>query len=143
MRTSIGPVKALFVGSAPAAALGLLLGAAARPELGLEAPPPMEPAPAAYASFTAEPSPYAGQTPAYVYGTDWMIRRAAAAPPPEAEPEPIAETYLFAHYEAPEPQPQEVWAPPPTYPSIDGDILAGTEPAHPPPAAIEVASPEA
>jgi hypothetical protein len=133
-------VKALFLGSAPAAALGLLLGGAARPELALyEASPPMEPATATYASYAAEPPPFSGQVPNYALGSDWARRRSAALSPSETEPP--AETYVFAQYEYVEPPPIDDWEPASAYPSLDGDILAGTERAPPP--TIEVVSPAA
>lgn len=135
-------MKALFLGSAPAAALGLLLGAAAQPELALyEAPPPMEPAQTSYAWVPAEPPPYAGQIPDHVRGADWLSRRFATPPAPEVEPAPATQTYVFAQYEYVEPPPADDWEAAPTYPSLDGDILSGSDRAPPP--TIEVTSPAA
>lgn len=85
---------------------------------------------------TASWTSYGGQVPDYVIGTDWAhpdhpVEMAQAEP--EVEPEPAR----VIHEDPPvrlapakyEPEP----LPPPSYPSMGGDILAGLKPALAPP----------
>lgn len=134
-------MKALFLGSAPAAALGVLLGNFAHPELAV-APPPMQPVEASYAPSALEPAPYYAPPPhPYVSRAEW--RSALADPPPLPEPEPLpaVDAYAVAHYEPSEPPVADSEQPKPSYPSVAGDILAGTERERPPP--VEATQPEA
>jgi hypothetical protein len=134
-------VKALLLGSAPAAALGLLLGGFARPELAV-APPPMQPVETSYAWALPEPPAYdAPASAAYVSRANWPGE--PPAPPPDPEPVPAVDVYAYAYPadDAPEPPVAEDEPAEPSYPSIAGDILSGTERERSP--AAEATSPEA
>lgn len=135
-------MRELFLGSAPAAALGLLLGGMARPELAIEQPRPMEPAQVAYVSAPYEPPAYAATPPSYVLGTDWTRRSRIFIASSYVEPTPPEPAdYAYAEHASVDASATEIFNPPPSYPSVDGDILAGIGSAEPP--VIETAAPEA
>ena len=136
-------LRQAFFGVAIAAVAGLVLGGASKPNLRegshLDGPQLLSgvsgersvPGFNQNASWTG----YGGQIPDYVIGTDWTqpaypAEFASAEPDPEPEPARVA-------YEAPvrpavAPRYETAPAPPPTYPSLGGDILAGLQAAEPP-----------
>ncbi|CAN5478311.1 hypothetical protein BH10PSE5_BH10PSE5_16510 [soil metagenome] len=134
-------LRQAFYGMAIATVAGLILGGASKPDIremtDLDGPQLLSgqsgerlgPGFRQTASWTG----YNGQVPDYVIGTDWT--RPAPVEMARAEPEP--EPARAVHEDAPvrwtpakyESEP----APPPSYPSMGGDILAGLETAHAPP----------
>jgi hypothetical protein len=129
-------MKALIIGVVVAAAAGVAAGDAMRPVLAV-APPPMQ-----AASATA-PSAYAdaagvwdgkGPVPDYVIGADWTRGDTAPVVSPDVTwPEmdaPAAE--LESAAPAAEARPDEPAPQPSSYPSEQGDILAGVHRAPPP-----------
>lgn len=144
-------LRHVFFGMAIATVAGLALGGGFKPTLrettdldgpqmlagvsGERAPPGLR--------QTASWTGYAGAVPDYVVGTDWTqpdypVEMARAEPEPELAPrvhEDAPARVAPVRYEF-EP------APPPSYPSMGGDILAGLETAHAP-AAPEEAPDEA
>ena len=138
-------LRQAFYGMAFATVAGLILGGVSKPNIremtDLEGPQLLSgqagerlgPGFRQTASWTS----YNGQVPDYVIGTDWT----QPAPVEMAKAEPEPEPARVAHEDAPvhwipakyESEP----APPPSYPSMGGDILAGLATAHAPPAPEE------
>ena len=148
------PLRMLYQGIAAASAVGLLLGAAMKPQL-REMVGPEGPQMLAGVSgkrvyrdgYEAGWTSWSGPPPDYVIGTDWLR--------PPAYPEDTA--YVVEpdayDYEDEEP-PQETYAPPapppyeladleppprPRMPSLDGDVLAGVGVPPPPPPPLQYA----
>lgn len=139
-------LRQAFYGMAIATVAGLVIGGASKPDIremtDLDGPQLLSgqsgerlgPGFRQTASWTS----YGGQVPDYVIGTDWIQSAypvEVAQAEPEPEPTPVAKEdapvrWTPAKYES-EP------APPPSYPSMGGDILAGLETARPPPAPQE------
>lgn len=136
-------LRHVFLGMAIATVTGLAIGGAFKPTLreltdldgpqmlvgvsGVRSPPGLQ----QNASWTS----YAGHVPDYVIGADWIQPEYPTEMAP-AEPEPAPAKVV--HEDAPvrlavapvkhEDEP----APPPTYPSMGGDILAGLSDGYPP-----------
>lgn len=137
-------LRHVFFGMAFATVVGLALGGAFKPMLreftniegpqilagvsGVRSPPGLR----QNASWTS----YAGKIPDYVIGTDWtqpdypveMVAREEPEPQPAKvvhEDTPIRLAVAPVKYE-------EDPAPPPSYPSMGGDILAGMKTSYPP-----------
>jgi hypothetical protein len=143
-------VKALLAGAPIALVAGMLMGAAAKPDLGWENRPegpqmmasvqtPRDAGP--FADDGLAFAHYAGKIPDYVLGTD--TTKATSIFPSAALPPPIREAKLDtpsdddAATEAPVTQvADETPTPQPSYPSLDGGQLAGA-------ALLPVAHPEA
>lgn len=133
-------------GVAIATVAGLILGGAAKPDLremtDLDGPQlvagqsgeRLGPGFQQTASWTG----YGGQVPDYVIGADWIqpdqpVEMAQAEP----EPEPARIVYEAPPVRLAPVKYESEPAAPPSYPSMGGDILAGMETAHAPPAAEE------
>ncbi|MDO8799867.1 hypothetical protein [Phenylobacterium sp.] len=131
-------------GMAIATVAGLILGGAAKPDLrvmtDLDGPQLLAgqsgerlgPGFQQTASWTS----YGGQVPDYVIGTDWTqpdhpVEMAQAEPQPEPEPERVS--YADPPVRLAPVKYESEPAPPPSYPSMGGDILAGLQAAHAPP----------
>ena len=124
-------VKAIYAGAGVAAAAGLLMGAAMKPDLGLDDRPAGPQTVAADAGRSSGPfddggfsyAAYGGKVPDYVLGTDFKAAQSLgptepAAPQPASPPEaqeddvpPVTLTRADYGDEA---------RPPVSYPSIDG-----------------------
>jgi len=138
-------MRDIIIGAGVAATLGLALGAIARPNLLLQPGSiPMEPV-ATYALQGGAALPaYPGRTPDYVVGTDWATRNDdAVAAQALAEVAAAQSAGRDASAQVDEgrddawrveeagPDPGEAQPPPPSYPSVDGDILPGAAVANP------------
>jgi hypothetical protein len=134
-------MKELMVGAGVAAAMGLYLGNLAQPRLALDAPARMQPAMAVFTDWSeSAPAAPASQAADHVAASDWRPQKQALAVQSHDTPMPTAddiewayEERAFAESAAPLPE-----APPPapaTYPSVAGDILAGTHRTEAPAAA--------
>ena len=121
-----------MVGAGVAAALGLYLGNLAQPQLALEDPAPMQAAAAVFTGWNdPAPAAYAEHEPAYVMGSDWLPQKHVVVAERHATPAPTADDIEWAYEERAFAEsaaglPEAPPAPPPTYPSVAGDILAGT-----------------
>jgi len=137
-------LRHVFFGMAIATVAGLALGGAFKPMLreltdvdgpqmlagvsGVRSPPGLRQS----ASWTS----YAGKIPDYVIGTDWTQSGYSMESVPAEEPEPPPAKTV--HEEAPvrvavaPVRYEEEPAPPPSYPSMGGDILAGLKTTYPP-----------
>jgi hypothetical protein len=134
-------VKELIVGAGVAAALGLYLGDLAQPEFGLDSPELMQPAAVSFADWDdGAPAAHVGGVPEHVFGSDRPRRHGVAVESHPASSSSVDEVeWAYAERpfadekiaddvaRAPETPPA-----PPTYPSLAGDILAGTHGAEPP-----------
>lgn len=127
-------MQTLFHGITIAAASGLLLGAAFKPQVveGGFVPPQLAMAPGvdrpdAPSEDFAFAARATGPAPAYVTGTAWMAkdagpapapqRLAAAAPPAEPAPRPTPVRLAPARFAEPDPALTPV-----SFPSVDGDV---------------------
>ena len=146
-------LRQAFYGMAIATVAGLVIGGASKPDIremtDLDGPQLLSgqsgqrlgPGFNQTASWTS----YNGNVPDYVIGTDWTqpaypVEMAQADP----EPEPAAMVYEAPPVRAAPVKYQSEPAPPPSYPSMGGDILSGIETAHaspPPEDAPEEAAP--
>jgi len=139
-------VKALLGGAGVALAAGLLMGAAARPDLGGDDRPAGPQILAGWGGGRATGpfddgaafANYKGQIPDYVLGTDW--KRSLNPPAQIAEPSPLPRETRMAAVEPPPEAPVTHVAydeppppPPPSYPSLQGGQTYGADllpPAH-------------
>jgi hypothetical protein len=123
-------VKALLSGAAIAAVAGMLMGAAAKPDLGWDDRPA---GPQILAGWPGERAQgpfddgmtfaaYKGQIPDYVLGADWKrsLEPPAYAPDPEPRPMKVARTEEPPDLPLTRAAYQDEPAPEPVYPSLQG-----------------------
>jgi hypothetical protein len=132
--------RMLLAGAAGAVALGVLAGAAMRPDFGRERVlgPQYVSADGSVHEASYRPDPgvsvYGGRIPDYVIGTDWTQPRRETAYA-SASSAPREDPVVFTSDDEPPPSPMvmtyRTWREPPreasSYPSVDGDVRYRSE----------------